>query len=58
LDFVNVSAPIRPPKRSDRKQVIILLTIAVLALFVVLASQTAFNNTILSAETNQQAIVF
>jgi nitrogen fixation/metabolism regulation signal transduction histidine kinase len=34
------------------------LTIAVIALFVVLASQTAFNNTILQAETNQQAIVF
>ena len=48
----------RPSKRSDRKQVIILLTIAVIALFVVLASQTAFNNTILEAETNQQAIVF
>jgi len=30
----------------------------VIALFVVLASQTAFNNTILDAETNQQAIVF
>lgn len=55
---MNAPAPIRQPKRSDRKQVIILLTIAVLALFVVLASQTAFNNTILSAETNQQAIVF
>jgi two-component system nitrogen regulation sensor histidine kinase NtrY len=38
--------------------VIILLSIAVIALFVVLASQTAFNNTILRAETNQQAIVF
>ena len=55
---MNAPAPIRPKKRSDRKQVIILLSIAVLALFVVLASQTAFNNTILSAETNQQAIVF
>src|SRR5215467_7063278 len=55
-----VSAPVstRPPQRSDRKQVIILLTIAVIALFVVLASQTAFNNTILQAETNQQAVVF
>ena len=55
-----VSAPVstRPPQRSDRKQVIILLSIAVIALFVVLASQTAFNNTILQAETNQQAIVF
>src|SRR5579863_2615559 len=52
------TAPTRPPTISNRKQVIILLTIAVVALFVVLASQTAFNNTILSAETNQQAIVF
>jgi two-component system, NtrC family, nitrogen regulation sensor histidine kinase NtrY len=48
----------RPVKRYDRKQVIILLAVAVIALFVVLASQTAFNNTILDAETNQQAIVF
>ena len=37
---------------------IILLAIAVVLLFVVLASQTAFNNTILQADTNQQAIVF
>jgi len=55
---LNSSAPIRPAKRYDRKQVIILLAVAVIALFVVLASQTAFNNTILDAETNQQAIVF
>src|SRR5215472_9352654 len=57
---IGVKAPVstRPPRRSDRKQVIILLTIAVIALFVVLASQTAFNNTILQAETNQQAVVF
>src|SRR5215831_15430361 len=57
---IGVKAPVstRPPRRSDRKQVIILLSIAVIALFVVLASQTAFNNTILQAETNQQAIVF
>jgi len=57
---IGVKAPVstRPARRSDRKQVIILLSIAVIALFVVLASQTAFNNTILQAETNQQAIVF
>src|SRR5215467_843923 len=57
---IGVKAPVstRPPRRSDRKQVIILLSIAVIALFVVLASQTAFNNTILQAETNQQAVVF
>src|SRR5581483_5945054 len=55
---VNAPVPTRPAKRYDRKQVIILLAVAVIALFVVLASQTAFNNTILDAETNQQAIVF
>jgi len=35
-----------------------LLTVAVLLLFAVLVSQTAFNTTIVEAETNQQAIVF
>ena len=52
------SAPTRPAKRPNRKQVIILLAIAVALLFAVLASQTAFNPTILQAETNQQAVVF
>ncbi len=52
------SAPTRPAKRPNRKQVIILLAIAVVLLFAVLASQTAFNPTILQAETNQQAVVF
>lgn len=51
-------APIRTVNRTNRKQVIILLAIAVVLLFVVLASQTAFNNTILQADTNQQAIIF
>jgi len=46
------------PNRTKRKQVIILLAVAVLLLFIVLASQTAFNNTILQADTNQQAIIF
>jgi len=55
---VSTPAPTRTPVRSNRKQVIILLAVAVVLLFVVLASQTAFNNTILQAETNQQAIVF
>ena len=50
--------PTRPAKRLNRKQVIILLTIAVFLLFAVLVSQTAFNPTILPAETNQQAVVF
>jgi len=38
--------------------VIILLTVAVFLLFAILASQTAFNETILQPETNQQRIVF
>jgi nitrogen fixation/metabolism regulation signal transduction histidine kinase len=45
-------------KRSNRKLVIIVTAIAVVLLFVLLASQTAFNKTILQADTNQQAIVF
>jgi len=52
------SAPERPAKRPSRKQVIILLAIAVFLLFAVLASQTAFNATILRPETNQQTVVF
>jgi two-component system nitrogen regulation sensor histidine kinase NtrY len=52
------STPTRAVKRPSRKQVIILLAIAVLLLFAVLVSQTAFNVTILQAETNQQAVVF
>src|SRR5260370_16193096 len=52
------SAPSRPANRTIRRQVIILLAIAVVLLFAVLASQTAFNPTILQAETNQQAVVF
>jgi len=55
---VSITVPNRVPNRTSRKQVIILLAIAVLLLFAVLASQTAFNNTILQADTNQQAIIF
>ena len=55
---VAIPAPTRTANRTNRKQVIILLAIAVVLLFVVLASQTAFNNTILQADTNQQAIIF
>jgi two-component system, NtrC family, nitrogen regulation sensor histidine kinase NtrY len=55
---VVMPAPTRAANRTNRKQVIILLAIAVVLLFVVLASQTAFNNTILQADTNQQAIIF
>jgi two-component system, NtrC family, nitrogen regulation sensor histidine kinase NtrY len=52
------SAPVRVVNRPSRKQVIILLAIAVFLLFAVLVSQTAFNTTVLRAETNQQAVVF
>ncbi len=55
---MSTPTPTRVPNRANRKQVIILLAVAVLLLFVVLASQTAFNNTILQAGTNQQAIIF
>jgi two-component system, NtrC family, nitrogen regulation sensor histidine kinase NtrY len=55
---VATSAPTRPAKRPNRKQVIILLAIVVFLLFAVLVSQTAFSPTILQAETNQQAVVF
>jgi hypothetical protein len=52
------SAPTRSAKNPGRKQLIISLAVAVLVLFAVLASQTAFNDTILRAETNQQVVVF
>lgn len=55
---MSTPAPTRSPNRTNRKQVITLLAIAVGLLFAVLASQTAFNNTILQADTNQQAIIF
>jgi two-component system nitrogen regulation sensor histidine kinase NtrY len=55
---VSAPAPSRPEKQPNRKQLILLLTIAVLLLFAVLVSQTAFSPTILAAETNQQAVVF
>jgi PAS domain S-box-containing protein len=55
---VNSNAPTRPANRSSKKQVIILLTVAVGLLFAVLVSQTAFNTTILQASSNQQAVVF
>ncbi len=52
------TAPTRPPKSPNRKQVIILLTVAVFLLLAILVSQTAFNETILNPGTNQQTIVF
>ena len=53
-----IPTALNPVTKTNRKQVIILLAIAVLLLFAVLASQTAFNDTILRAQTNQQAVVF
>src|SRR5580700_11138077 len=50
--------PTRPPETSRRKRVIIILAIAVFLLFAILVSQTAFNQTILRPDTNQQAVVF
>ena len=50
--------PTRPPKNSNRKRLIVLLAIAVFLLFAVLVSQTAFNQTILRPDTNQQVVVF
>ncbi|HWO32092.1 MAG TPA: hypothetical protein VNO32_25120, partial [Candidatus Acidoferrum sp.] len=52
------TTPTRPPKASNRKQVIILLAVAVFLLLAVLVSQTAFNETILRPGSNQQAVVF
>jgi two-component system, NtrC family, nitrogen regulation sensor histidine kinase NtrY len=52
------TAPTRPPKGSKRKRVIILLAISVFLLFAILVSQTAFNQTILRPDTNQQVVVF
>jgi two-component system, NtrC family, nitrogen regulation sensor histidine kinase NtrY len=52
------TVPTRPPKTSGRKRVIILLAISVFLLFAILVSQTAFNQTILRPDTNQQVVVF
>jgi len=55
---VSQPATIRPSKTSYRKQVMILLAVSVLFLLAILVSQTAFDATILQAETNQQTVVF
>jgi two-component system nitrogen regulation sensor histidine kinase NtrY len=52
------TVPTRPPTNSNRKRAIVLLAIAVFLLFAILASQTAFNQSILRADTNQQVVVF
>jgi hypothetical protein len=45
-------------KSSKRKRAVVLLAIAVFLLLAILVSQTAFNQTILSPDTNQQVVVF
>jgi PAS domain S-box-containing protein len=52
------TVPTRPPTNSNRKRAIVLLAISVFLLFAILASQTAFNQSILRADTNQQVVVF
>jgi two-component system, NtrC family, nitrogen regulation sensor histidine kinase NtrY len=52
------TVPTRPSKVSQRKRVIIPLAISVFLLFAILVSQTAFNQTILRPDTNQQVVVF
>ena len=49
---------IPPAKTSYRRQVLILLAISVFLLLAILVSQTAFDQTILRPETNQQTVVF
>jgi nitrogen fixation/metabolism regulation signal transduction histidine kinase len=52
------TVPTRPPKTSNRKQVIILLAMAVFLLLAILVSQTAFDLTFLRPGNNQQIVVF
>lgn len=52
------AVPTRSVKPSNRKQVIILLAIAVFALLAILVSQTAFDLTLLRPGNNQQIVVF
>ncbi|MGA8273362.1 MAG: ATP-binding protein [Candidatus Sulfotelmatobacter sp.] len=52
------NVPIRRAENSNRKRLIVLLAIAVFLLFAILVSQTAFNQTILRPDTNQQVVVF
>jgi two-component system nitrogen regulation sensor histidine kinase NtrY len=52
------TVPTRLSKTSKRKRLIITLAIAVFLLLAILISQTAFNETILRPDTNQQVVVF
>jgi two-component system, NtrC family, nitrogen regulation sensor histidine kinase NtrY len=51
-------APVAAAKTSNRKRAITFLAVAVFLLFAVLVSQTAFNQTILRPNSNQQVVVF
>jgi two-component system, NtrC family, nitrogen regulation sensor histidine kinase NtrY len=51
-------APIRPPKTSYRKQVIILLAVSVFLLLAILISQTSFDLPFLRPGNNQDIVVF
>jgi two-component system, NtrC family, nitrogen regulation sensor histidine kinase NtrY len=55
---VDQPAPTRAARTSNRKQVIILLAIAVFLLLAVLVSQTAFDLSFLRPGNNQQIVVF
>ena len=55
---VEQNVPIRSVKNSRRKRAIVSLAIAVFLLFAILVSQTAFNQTILRPDSNQQVVVF
>ncbi|MGC2261384.1 MAG: PAS domain-containing sensor histidine kinase, partial [Candidatus Sulfotelmatobacter sp.] len=55
---VPLNPPTRPPKTSNRKQVIILLAMSVFVLLAILVSQTACDLTFLSPGNNQQIVVF
>jgi two-component system, NtrC family, nitrogen regulation sensor histidine kinase NtrY len=50
--------PTRAARTSKRKRLIISLAIAFFLLLAILISQTAFNETILRPDTNQQVVVF
>src|ERR1700684_4704663 len=52
------SAPIRAVTTSRRQRAVVPLAISVFLLFAILVSQTAFNQTILRPDTNQQVVVF
>jgi len=52
------ATPIRPPKTSYRKQVIILLSVCVFVLLAILVSETAFDLPFLQPGNNSEIVVF